>query len=524
MDTNKDSTTAGLCAQTDGATLQSAATADTCRPEDVIPKKEKLIYGAADLFGGGQSAFISVILLAFFTNIIGIDAAVAGTVIMVSKIWDAIIDPSMGIISDNSRWSKLGRRKPYMIIGGALIPFGLAFLFAPIQGLGPESKVVWMVFAYIIYCSISSLSQVPYMAMSSDISMDYKQRNSANTYKLFFDVVAAGIFYLAPSLLWNMVTSGDIPYTTFYFVIVFGFGLIFAVPLVVAGFYIKERAPFDLDKKEKFNLKDFFRCLTVKSYIWHLLMYVSAFLTLDMVSALAIYYTDYIGGAAQGVVVDFGFTQIEMGSIMIIAPMMVSAAIGILLAYVLKAKFSKQAAFRTGLPLYILGAILLACYQPDWNPILIPVFAMIMGFGFGGAQSMPWLVFADTVDVAELKFGYRPTANMSGVMTFMRTIATAFGTGMVGWVLGGAGYIEPTTDSAPLPDQPDSVLTAIRVLLAVAVTVLLTAGFVASILYRVTDKRLARIRYFVEKRKTGGEESFTPEEKEEYDKLRKLLC
>ena len=101
---------------------------DTCRPEDVIPKKEKIIYGAADLFGGGQAAFISVILLAFFTDIIGIDAAVAGTVIMVSKIWDAIIDPSMGIISDNTRWSKLGRRKPYMIIGGALIPFGLAFL------------------------------------------------------------------------------------------------------------------------------------------------------------------------------------------------------------------------------------------------------------------------------------------------------------------------------------------------------------------------------------------------------------
>src|SRR5699024_5089927 len=148
-------------------------------------------------------------------------------------------------------------------------------------------------------------------------------------------------------------------------------------------------------------------------------------------------------------------------------------------------------------------------------PILIPVFAMIMGFGFGGAQSMPWLVFADTVDVAELKFGYRPTANMSGVMTFMRTLATAFGTGLVGWVLGAANYIEPTSADAPLPDQPDSVLTAIRVLLAVAVTLLLTIGFIASILYRVNDKRLSRIRYFNDKRAQVGEEGFTPEEKEE---------
>ncbi len=505
----------------------SAAPADTCMPEDVIPLKEKVIYGAADLFGGGQAAFISVILLAFFTDIIGIDAAIAGTVIMVSKIWDAIIDPSMGIISDNSRWSKLGRRKPYMIIGGALIPVGLAILFAPIQDFGATSKVVWMIFAYIIYTSISSLSQVPFMAMSSDISMDYKQRNSANTWKLLFDIIAAGIFYLIPSLLWSQVTKGAMPYLDFYFIIVFGFGLVFAVPLVVAGFLIKERAPYDINEKKRLNIKDFFKCLTVKSYVWHLIMYVTAFLTLDMVSAVAIYYTNYIGGAIDGVQVDFGFIKMDMGSIMIIAPLMVSAAIGIVISYVIKAKFSKQAAFRAGLPLYIIGAILLACYQPDWPPILIPLFAMIMGFGFAGAQSMPWLIFADTVDVAELKFGYRPTANMSGVMTFMRTLATAFGTGMVGWVIGAANYVNPDIDengNSVLQQQPESVLLAIRLLIAITVTVLLTIGFIASIKYRVTDKRLARIRYFVLKRNESGEESFTAEEKEEYDKLRKLLC
>lgn len=508
---------------------ENAAVEDTCRPEDVIPLKEQIIYGAADLFGGGQAAFISVILLAFFTNIIGIDAGIAGTVIMVSKIWDAIIDPSMGIISDNSRWSKLGRRKPYMIMGGILIPFGLAILFAPIQNFGASSQVVWMVFAYIIYCSISSVSQVPYMAMSSDISMDYRQRNRANTWKLLFDIIAAGIFYLIPSLLWGMVTgkNATMSYTTFYFIIVFGFGLFFGIPLVIAGFTIKERAPFDPTEKKKFNIKDFFKCLTVKSYVWHLVMYVTAFLTLDMISAIAIYYTDYIGGAIDGVVVDLGFIQIDMGSIMIIAPLMVSAAIGIVISYVIKAKFSKQAAFRAGLPLYIIGAILLACYQRSWPPILIPLFAMIMGFGFAGAQSMPWLIFADTVDVAELKLGHRPTANMSGVMTFMRTLATAFGTGMVGWVLGGAGYIEPIVDengNSILQQQPESVLVAIRVLIAVAVTVLLTLGFIASIKYRVTDKRLARIRYFVLKRNESGVESFTEEERAEYEDLKKKLC
>ncbi|MEG2541589.1 MAG: MFS transporter, partial [Clostridia bacterium] len=194
---------------------------------------------------------LSVILLAFFTNIVGIEAGIAGTIITVSKLWDAISDPGMGLISENSRWSKLGRRKPFMIIGGILIPFGLAFLFAPIGvsglNLGATSKIVWMVFAYIAYCTISTVSQVPFMSMASDISMDYKERNKANTWKLIFDIASSAILYVVPALLWGMVTrtNNPIPYEQFYYVIVFGFGLLFAIPLIVGGLTIKERAPYD---------------------------------------------------------------------------------------------------------------------------------------------------------------------------------------------------------------------------------------------------------------------------------------
>ena len=112
-------------------TVEELAAKENCDPKDYVSTKECILYGAADLFGGGQAAFLSVILLAFFTNIIGIEAAIASTIIMVSKIWDAVSDPAMGLISENSRF-RLGRRKPFMILGGILIPFGLAFLFAPI--------------------------------------------------------------------------------------------------------------------------------------------------------------------------------------------------------------------------------------------------------------------------------------------------------------------------------------------------------------------------------------------------------
>ena len=178
--------------------------------------------------------------------------------------------------------------------------------------------------------------------------------------------------------------------------------------------------------------------------------------------------------------------------------------------------------------MYILGAILLACWTPNWPAWLIPVFAIICGLGFGGAQSMPWLVFPDTVDVAELKLGYRPTANMSGVMIFSRKACTALGIGLVGWVMTGVGYIKPVlntiTGEMIHQPQPSSLLLAIRLMLAISVTLLLGFGFLSSIKYKVTNEKIERIRFFNEKRRKIGEESFSSEEKEEYNKLRKELC
>ena len=495
------------------------------KKEDKIPLWEQIIYGAGDLFGGGQAGMLSVILLVFFTDRIGIEAAIASTIIMVSKLWDAVSDPIMGIISDNTRM-KLGRRKPYMILGGFLIPCALAFLFAPIQNFGEVSKITWMLVAYIVYCTVSTISQVPFMSMSRDISLDYSERNKANTWKLIFDMLASAIFYVVPQILYTALQDGKITQNQFYYTVVFGFGLFFGLPLIIAGLLIKERVPYNREEKAKINIKQYFEGLKVKSYLWHLGMYISAFLTMDIVSALTMYYVNYIGERA--VIGTIGGMTLRVSGALFTAPMMASAGIAILFAYIIKAKKSKQVAFRFGLPLYILGAILLAIWTPSWPAWCIPLFAVVCGLGFGGAQSMPWLVFPDTVDVAELKLGYRPTANMSGVMTFSRKACTALGIGLVGWIMTGAGYVKPVLDTVTgemvHQAQPASLLLAIRLMLALSVTILLVFGFISSIKYKVTNQKLERIRFFNEKRRNSGVNSFTSEERSEFDALRKELC
>lgn len=483
------------------------------RAEDRIPRREKIIYGAADFFGGGQSAMLSLLLMYFFTDIIGVKPVFAGAAILIAKVWDAIIDPTLGIITDNTR-TKLGRRRPYMIIGGALIIPAMAFLYAPVGGFSEVAKSIWVCFAYLFYCTISSLSQVPFNSMSSDISGDYRERNSANTYKLIVDLISAGLCFLVPSLLLDSVKNGSLPYLTFYFILVFGFGILFSAPLVLGGLFVKERAYYDVDYRAQFNMKEYFSTIKVKSFSWLLVMYVAAFICADVVSAVSMYYTMNI---LKGVTLFGG----SIGTLYVIGPIMVCAGAIVPLAYFLMRKKSKQFAYRVGIPAYILGGIMLSCFQPNWPGWLVPFFAAIAGLGFGGTQVMPWLIFPDTVDVAEFALGKRPSGSMGGVMTFCRTVTTAFATAMVGFVLGGANYMAST--AGQLVNQSPETLLAIRLLLGVSVTVLLSLGFFASLKYKVTNKKLERIRFFVEKRREDGIESLTAEERTEYDGLIKEL-
>lgn len=165
------------------------------------------------------------------------------------------------------------------------------------------------------------------------------------------------------------------------------------------------------------------------------------------------------------------------------------------------------------------GGIMLAVMDPSWAPpILVPIVALIMGLGFGGAQMMPWIIFPDTVDVAEMATGARPTGTYSGMMTLARKVGGALGVGMVGWIIGGLGYVENKSDdvAAYIP-QSDKVLLTIRLVLGISVAVFITVALIASFRYKITSAKLTRIRYFIEARKSG--KTLTDEESKEREAL-----
>lgn len=344
--------------------------------------------------------------------------------------------------------------------------------------------------------------------MSSDISPSFRERNNANTVKLIFTAAASGLAYVLPLLFIESLISADgwlfmphINTTEFWLSISIIFGTLFGGGLIICSIFVKERIK-PTTAVEKFNAKQFVKSYAKpyknRSYRWHIVMYVSAFSCMDMISALAVFYaTDVWHGEKL-----FGM---DISSMFIIAPLMVAAVVMFPLARKMMDKKSKQFAFRMGLPFYIFGGIMFAIMEPSWTPpILIPIVALIMGLGFGGAQMMPWIIFPDTVDVGEMATGDRSTGTYSGMMTLARKVGGALAVGLVGWILGWCGYKENNTgDTTVYIQQSDTALLAIRLVMGITVAVLIAIALYASFKYKVDNKKLARIRYFIDARKKG---------------------
>ena len=493
-----------------------------------IPFNEQLAYGAGAFMDGGGVALMACILVKYMTHL-GISFAIASTIFMVAKFWDAISDPIMGFISDNTR-SKYGRRKPYLFIGGIATIVGLFLMFAPIKdwGMNTSGMIAYLIVAYLIWNTISTISQVPYCSLAGDISPSYQARNDANTIKLVFSAAGAGLAYLIPLLLLEAYTLPEgeawlpkLNATEFWIIITLAFGLLFGGGLVISALKVKERIQ-PTTPKEKFDFKQFLKGYSGpfknKSFRWHIGMYASSFACSDVIAALAVYYATDVWHGYQL----FGM---EFSSLFIVAPLMVAAVVAFPIVRYAMNKKTKQFAFRIGLPAYIIGGIFLAILDPSWGEwaaILVPIVSFLMGLGFGGAQMMPWIIFADTVDAAEFATGERPTASYSGMMTLIRKITGALSVGMIGWILTPIGYITDENATEYIV-QSDEVLLAIRVLMGVMIVVLIAVSLFSSFKFRVNNKKLERMRYFIDINREGRLEEITEEEKAERDALIKEL-
>lgn len=149
-----------------------------------VKLKEKIGYGLGDAASSMFWKLFGMYLLYFYTDVFGIEAALVGTMFLITRIWDSLLDPIIGVMADrtNSRWGKF---RPYILWGA--IPFGIiGVLTFMTPDLSDKGKLIYAYVSYSLMMIIYSLVNVPYASLLGVMSPNPKVRTELSSYRMIF--------------------------------------------------------------------------------------------------------------------------------------------------------------------------------------------------------------------------------------------------------------------------------------------------------------------------------------------------
>ncbi|MEI6578069.1 MAG: MFS transporter [Eubacteriales bacterium] len=477
-----------------------------------LSMKEKLAFSVGELYGSGATSLVATVYLVFLV-LNGLSATAAASIIMLAKIWNAVSDPAMGIISDNTR-SKWGRRKPYLFVGAFLLIFSLALLFMPLNALKSNAfKYFIYLLAYLIYDVVSTMINVPYLSLAAEMTSNYYEKNKMNIIRQAFSMIAGGISAGIPIVLLEKLQNGEMPLRTFSLIMIFGFGIYYAIPLLITSVVCQERMPIP-DEKLKFSFKNFLLPLKLKAYVCLVLMYLFAYSGLDLITTNIVW------------IVKYGLKIEKFSAFIVLIVISVSYASMIpVFNYFMKRDTSKAFLYRAGIPVYMLGIIALCFFPANFNDYLILPVCMVVGFGMSGCMIMPWIIFPDVVDIGELKFGTRNTGSYSGLMTFVRKSTTAIAILISGVVLDATGFVKPKTDYVTglvkSFEQPMSAVWGLRMVVMIPILIFMTIAFIAAKKLKLSPKRSSLVEKIIVGK--ADIDTLSEEDKAEYEAIKEEL-
>ncbi|HSQ75173.1 MAG TPA: glycoside-pentoside-hexuronide (GPH):cation symporter, partial [Bacteroidota bacterium] len=154
-----------------------------------IPVREKIGYSFGDAAANFVFQTMLIFQLGFYTDVFGITAAAAGTLLLVGRFWDALFDPFMGVVADrtNTRWGKF---RPWVL--WSAVPFAVLFVLAfTTPDFDPTGKLVYAYVTYILLMTIYSVNNLPYSALNGVMTGDVNERTSLSQYRFFFAMTAS---------------------------------------------------------------------------------------------------------------------------------------------------------------------------------------------------------------------------------------------------------------------------------------------------------------------------------------------
>jgi glycoside/pentoside/hexuronide:cation symporter, GPH family len=440
-----------------------------------ISRKTKIGFGAGEFSSSIFFTITSFWLMNFLTDEVRLSAALAGTALLVGKIWDAVIDPFIGHFSDHTR-SRWGRRRPYLLFFS--IPFGLAFVIMFTNpGIETQTwKFVWALLANVFFCTVYSFTNIPYNALLPEISQDYNERTNISGYKQTFAVIGTLLGAGAAMPLMAMFGGKSAGFIGMSAI----FGLLAALSLLFTFISVREPKVVTLPKGENLlkSLKDVF---TNQPYLSLLAAWFVNSAAVAVMSSMLVYYYKYIFQDEDSV---------TLAMIALLGVTIITIPFWVWLAK----KVSKRTTYIIGMTVTLLAVVLFAFSADRVGQSFALGFMAIAGFGFASHYVLPWTMAPDTIEFAFARSGVRREGVYYSVWTFVIAVGGAFAAFLVGQVLALFGYI-------PDAVQTTQSILGIRLLIGPLPAGLILLGNLALAFYPINQKRYAEIQAQIQQKR-----------------------
>lgn len=413
--------------------------------------RDKLGYMFGD-FGNDFTFILStMILMKFYTDVMGVSAAVVGTVMMVARLVDAITDVTMGRICDRSKGNKNGKFKPWIL--RMCVPVAVAsFLMyqSSLSGIPDWAKIVYLVVTYLLWGSVFYTSiNIPYGSMASAVSADPNDRQSLSTFRSIGGMLAGGIIGIGlPLLAYEKVDGKDVVVGSKVTMCagIFSVGAIICYLLCYK--LVTERVRPEVSEDVfKGNSVGKMLLNALKNRALVSIIVASVFMLLSqltMQNMAAYIFPDYYNNAKVQ-----SMSVIFMG-----VGMVVAAAI----AKPLAKKFGK-AEISIVSSLFAAAVCVLLYFVRPQNVWVYVAIQMLCWLGLGVFSMVSWALITDVIDYAEIKNGIREDGSVYALYSFARKLGQAVAAGLSGWLLSAIGYSESAAKAGLA--QSDSVLKGI---------------------------------------------------------------
>ncbi|MDL2322495.1 MFS transporter [Bacteroidales bacterium OttesenSCG-928-A17] len=453
----------------------------------MIKLKEKIGYGLGDMASSMFWKIFGMYLLFFYTKVFGISPAAVGTMLLVTRFYDAVTDPLMGIIADrtNTRW---GKYRPYLL--WFAIPFaviGVMTFYTP--DFSATGRLIYAYITYMLMMTVYTVVNVPYASLLGVMSSNPKERNILSSYRMFFAFIGSFItfmllqplvdFFNGKNTLTDNTSISEDPMGWTMAVAVIG--IICAFLFFLCFKWTRERVKPVNEQQDTSIKKDLKNLL--HNYPWWILMVsgIAALLFNAIRDGVALFYfADYI---------QLNYKMPYLGWTMATIYLLVGQAanmIGVALAPTLSNRFGKKKTYMIAMAGAAFFSIFFFRLTPDqigWILTLQVLISVCAGY----VLPLLWSMYADIVDHQELKTGRRATGLIFSSSSMSQKMGWALGAALTGWLLAWFGYNQDAIV------QNEQAIYGVRLMMSWLPAVSCVLAVIGMAFYPLSEKKVKEI-------------------------------